>query len=185
MARARHHRQFEARRPRGQHDLQAPAPVGEGPVCGVPEPEKGRPFCFNHPPYDGAPRIKATLTGSPHPREHPVADDVAASPCPECADGVLMLDPTAPSPPKLHCSTCSVLVRLPRDVRRARVSADAECAACGSKCLDVEYFAGERRLACLACEDTLRERARVARSPASAPGGRGGRGGRGRRDARR
>ena len=101
------------------------------------------------------------------------------------ADGVLMLDPTAPSPPKLHCSTCSVLVRLPRDVRRARVSADAECAACGSKCLDVEYFAGKRRLACLACEDTLRESARVARSPASAPGGRGGRGGRGRRDARR
>jgi DNA topoisomerase-3 len=155
------------------------SPKGTGrhfPLC---------PFCFNHPPYDGAPRIKATLTGSPHPREHPVADDVATSPCPECADGVLMLDPTAPSPPKLHCSTCSVLVRLPRDVRRARVSADAECAACGSKCLDVEYFAGERRLACLACEDTLRERARVARSPASAPGGRGGRGGRGRRDARR
>ena len=155
------------------------SPKGTGrhfPLC---------PFCFNHPPYDGAPRIKATLTGSPHPREHPVADDVATSPCPECADGVLMLDPTAPSPPKLHCSTCSVLVRLPRDVRRARVSADAECAACGSKCLDVEYFAGERRLACLACEDALRESARVARSPASAPGGRGGRGGRGRRDARR
>ena len=30
----------EIGRPRGQHDLQAPAPVGEGPVCGVPEPPK-------------------------------------------------------------------------------------------------------------------------------------------------
>lgn len=153
------------------------------------------PFCFNHPPFEGAPRIKALLRGSPHPREHPVADDVSVSTCPECAasnrPGVLMLDPAATSPGKLYCSSaaCDVLVRLPPSVKRSAVSHDAECAACEAKCLDLEMFNGDKATVCLRCEDELSESVRVVRvkPPSSGRGGRGrgGRGGRGRDDERR
>ena len=79
------------------------SPKGTGrhfPLC---------PFCFNHPPYDGAPRIKATLTGSPHPREHPVADDVATRRVPSA--------PTASS-----CSTRRRLLRPSCTARRVPCS---------------------------------------------------------------
>ena len=125
------------------------------------------PFCFNHPPYEGSPRVKAMLRGSPHPTAHPVADDMTASLCPECGSekgGMLMLDPTSSTPVKLHCSICNVLVRLPQSIRRAMISNDAECGACDAKCLDLEYFSGEKKLACLACEDELNAGSRVVHS---------------------
>ena len=151
------------------------------------------PFCFNFPPYrEGAPRVKALLTGSPHPVEHPVVDAVAVVSCSECAasgsDGVLMLDPAATAPARLNCSKCSLSAKLPREVRRASVSEDAECAACAAKCLDLEYVSGARKLACLACEDDLSAGVRLVCAPepacrAGRVGSRGrGRGGRRDRD---
>lgn len=151
------------------------------------------PFCFNHPPFEGSPRVKALLRGAPHPIAHPVVDALTTSKCPECGPekgGVLVLDPNRGTPVKLHCAQCDVLVRLPQEIRRAAVSEDAECAVCEAKCLELEYFDGENRLACLACEDELNENIRVVHSAAGhnrAGGGRGGRGrggrgGRARRD---
>jgi len=143
------------------------------------------PFCFNHPPYEGSPRVKAMLRGSPHPCTHPVADALAVCPCPECPPdrgSMVMLDPT--SGYKLHCSTCDVLMKLPASIRKVNVSEDAECAACQAKCLDLEYFSGDKNLACLACEDELSEGTKLVHSRNTSSNGRGrgrgrGRGGRG------
>jgi len=143
------------------------------------------PFCFNHPPYEGSPRVKALLRGSPHPCAHPVVDTFAVCPCPECPPdklSMMILDPT--SSVKLHCSNCDVLMKLPPSVRKANVSQDAECATCEAKCLDLEFDSGSKISACLACEDELKAATKIVHSKNTSSGGRG-RGGRGRSSRRR
>ena len=75
-------------------------------------------------------------------------------------------------------------MKLPANIRKVSVSEDAECAACQAKCLDLEYFSGDKTLACLACEDELSEGTKLVHSRNTSSDGRGrgrgrGRGGRG------
>ncbi|KAF6259333.1 DNA topoisomerase [Scenedesmus sp. NREL 46B-D3] len=168
------------------------------------------PLCYNYPPFEGVVKAEqgSTKLGMPctsclHPtcKNSPAQQGVLA--CPECAVGLLVLDPVSAPRWRLDCSRCSFLIYLPKELHAAKVakeparrvqgggsgsyrSAAAAAAECSSKLLRLDWLKGKSPLpggdteytGCLSCEEFLMELCEVKHGRIFVK--RGGGGGRGR-----
>ena len=164
------------------------------------------PYCLNHPPLPwpaggtptaplGTSTAPPAAVACPHPPAHPVVARRAVLPCPECPPATraaLALEPGVGSGGaggkhwRLGCTRCAIVAKLPKAlIRRVAVAETSLCAACGARCLEVEYKPeaspladGETKLvACAACGDLLNAHVTLWRGSQSAGLMRGGRGG--------
>ena len=56
------------------------------------------------------------------------------SSCPECDEGMLVLDPVSAPKWRLDCNHCSFLIYLPKDLHSAKVSSKQTCeVVCGAR----------------------------------------------------
>eukprot|EP00039_Didymoeca_costata_P016971 m.310406 g.310406 ORF g.310406 m.310406 type:complete len:847 (-) comp16476_c2_seq4:74-2614(-) len=153
------------------------------------------PYCYNHPPFEGSKKGQG-CNQCPHPTcQHSIVAH-GVTQCPECENGVLVLDPTSSPKWKIACNSCNCLARVFEGAFRVAVT--KEICDCGSHLLDVDFNKNNTPLAdggtklqgCMFCNDTLAAHVDFGhakmRHPMHSRGrGRGGRGrgrGRGRRN---
>lgn len=150
------------------------------------------PNCFASPPYPSHPSPpKGTILHCPHPPSHPIVDQVAVGPCPECDKGQLLIDPSASGQRrKLCCTSCRITVEITERLHKLTISRQKPCADCGSRLLRLEFHREVGRdnlVGCVHCNESIVELAQLKHSAGPrAPhrgrgkGRRGKRGGRGR-----
>jgi DNA topoisomerase-3 len=125
--------------------------------------------CFKTKPVSvcgGVDRKPRLPFACPHPSAHPIVEERLVCPCPTC-DDALMVEPRRNSSRKktsrLRCASCETTLRLPPSVVEA-IPTRLVCGGCGARCVEVRFdtektpLAGGKTtlVACVACEDALR-----------------------------
>jgi DNA topoisomerase-3 len=125
--------------------------------------------CFKTKPVSvcgGVDRKPRLPFACPHPSAHPIVEERLVCPCPTC-DDALMVEPRRNSSRKktsrLRCASCETTLRLPPSVASASPTR-LVCGGCGARCVEVRFdtektpLAGGKTtlVACVACEDALR-----------------------------
>ncbi|XP_022705600.1 DNA topoisomerase 3-beta-1-like isoform X2 [Varroa jacobsoni] len=100
------------------------------------------PYCYNHPPFRDT-KKNSGCNACTHPTcPHSMMSNGICG-CPECAAGVLVLDPASAPKWKIACNRCEVLVSCFEDACRVTVE-EERCETCDSQVVTVEYKSLER-----------------------------------------
>ncbi|KAK3283683.1 hypothetical protein CYMTET_8628 [Cymbomonas tetramitiformis] len=160
------------------------------------------PYCYSHPPFEDIAPVYGGMGGGgatrsggmpctvcPHTTCPNSVAQLGVCGCPECEDGVLVLDRSSAPKWRLDCNRCACMVGLPRGAHHIRTTED-KCGECGSTCLEVNFNKKDSPLAgdatvhrgCILCDELLHSRIEVKHAKATFGRRRGGgrKGGRGR-----
>jgi len=121
------------------------------------------PYCYNSPSLEGMAKGLG-CNQCPHPScIHSVVRNGICE-CPECEEGVIVLDPASGPKWRADCNLCRFIVYLPAAHKIA--CADDACDECGAKVLEVNFNKNDTPLpngetfhkGCLKCDEMLNKR---------------------------
>ncbi|KAA3673979.1 DNA topoisomerase III [Paragonimus westermani] len=94
------------------------------------------PYCYSHPPFENMPKA-AGCQLCPHPTCPQSMETRGVDACPECCNGVLILDTSAAPKYRLNCNRCPTILLVSDAVKHMEVGTDS-CPKCSAMHLNIK-----------------------------------------------
>ncbi|KAK0089512.1 hypothetical protein PV325_006845 [Microctonus aethiopoides] len=132
------------------------------------------PYCFNNRPFRDM-KKGAGCNSCSHPTCPHGLNSNGLSSCPECGNGILVLDSSAAPKWKLGCNRCDVIIHFFENAHK--VSVETEICDCGAQLISVEYKQDKSKLpneqtemtGCIFCTKAFSRLVKKHRAVASKP----------------
>ncbi|CAH8629187.1 unnamed protein product [Dicrocoelium dendriticum] len=94
------------------------------------------PYCYSHPPFERMPKA-SDCSRCPHPSCPHSMEARGVDACPECFNGILVLDDSSAPKYRLSCNRCPAVLLVSEAIKHMAVGKDA-CSKCSAMILHIK-----------------------------------------------